>query len=307
MTSQDQAHAVARLLRELLLRPRYAAAWRHRQKHVHAGALHQEAIASVIADYLTETNKWSKSGHNLTSRSLKDPVSRALRGEVISAQTLEWFIGAFGMTPEDAQRLRNARNGNLASAGIPVVNTLRSAQELPILQRHRSIVVFEHRILGPDGAPVRHHASRAIIAQKDTVSCYPCRQFPDASEVIMLDGGSITAQHEPAGSSPILEMTLTSPLPVREVRSLKYQANFGPDASVETEYRQVAHARTSNLDIVVEFHHKRLPRRVWWAVWDDYRDGPPLAEQPVNLDPEGCVSRRLPYLENAAAGFRWEW
>jgi hypothetical protein len=94
---------------------------------------------------------------------------------------------------------------------------------------------------------------------------------------------------------------------VGQVGSLEYQANFAPGSSVMTEYRQVAHARTDNVDIVVQFHHKRLPHRVWWTVWDDYRDGTVLAEQPVTLDPDGRAHRYLPYLENAAAGFRWEW
>jgi hypothetical protein len=42
-------------------------------------------------------------------------------------------------------------------------------------------------------------------------------------------------------------------------------------------------------------------------VWDDYRGGTVLAEQTVSLDSDGCAHRYLPHLENAAAGFRWEW
>jgi hypothetical protein len=188
-----------------------------------------------------------------------------------------------------------------------VANTLRLPQELPILQRHRTIAVFEHRVIGPDGAPVTHHASRAIIARTGTVNFYPCRQFSAASEVIMLRGGTITGRREPQGSAPILEITLSSPLPVGQVGSLEYQANFAPGSTVVTEYRQVAHARAENVDIVVQFHLAHLPRYVWWAVWDDYRGGTVLDEQAVSLDSDGCVHRYLPYLENAAVGFRWEW
>jgi hypothetical protein len=308
MTAQDRAPSVAQLL-ETLLRQReeYAERWQRRQERAHPpGVLNQAAIAKVIEDYLWSTGERPETDTEL-ARSLKDTVRRALLGKGISTRTLTWFIEAFDMTRQDARRLRATLNGHPLPDGTPVANTLRPPQELPIPQRHRTLFVFERRVMGPDGAPVTHHASRAIIAQTDTVHYYPCRQFSAASEVSMLSGGTITATRKFPGSSPILEMTLSSPLPVGQVGSLEYQADFAPGSSVMTEYRQVAHARADNVDIVVQFHDKRLPHRVWWTVWDDYRDGTVLAEQPVTLDPDGRAHRYLPYLENAAAGFRWEW
>jgi hypothetical protein len=307
MTVQDRARSVAWLLGMLLLqREEYAERWQRRQERAHSGLLNQAAIAKVIEDYLWSTGERPETDTGL-ARSLKDTVRRALRGTSISTRTLTWFIEAFDMTPEDARRLRTTLNGHLPPSGRPIADTLRPPQELPIPQRHRTLSVFEHRAIGPDGASVTHRTSRAIIAQTDTVYFYPCRQFSAASEVNMLSGGRITATLNLPGSSPILEMTLSSPLPVGQVGSLEYQADFAPGSGVMTEYRQVAHARADNVNIVVQFHHNRLPRRVWWTVWDDSQDGTAIAEQPVTLDPDGRAHRYVPYVENAAVGFRWEW
>jgi hypothetical protein len=295
------------MLRTLLLhRKEYAELWQCRQKRARPrGTLNQAAIAQVIADYLWESGERLDTDIELPRR-LKDPIGRALTGVGISAQVLDWFIEAFRMESEDARLLRAALHDGLPT-GIPVSNTLRPPQELPIPQRHRTMAVFERRVIGADGAPVTHHANRAIKAETEPVYFYPCRQFSGATEMIMLRGGTITARHKPPGSSPILEITLSTPLSVGQVGSLEYQANFPPGSGAVTEYRQVAHARANNVDIVVQFHRARLPTRVWWAVWDDYRGGRILAEEPVDLDSDGCVHRYLPYLENAAVGFRWEW
>jgi hypothetical protein len=306
MTTSGQLRAAA-LLKALLQQEEYAELWQRRQKRARSGELNQAAIAQVIVEHLWRDGVWDDTDESLGPRRLKDRVRRALTGEDMGPKTLELFIDAFDMAPADARRLRAALNAPPSATGGAVVGTLRLPQRLPLPQLHRTVAVFEHRVIGAEGAPVTHRASRAIKAQSDTVSFYPCRQFSAASEVIILSGGRITRQHEPAGGSPILEITLNSPLSVGEVGSLEYQARFGPESSPATEYRQVAHARASNVDIVVQFHRKRLPRSIWWTIWDDYRDGTILAEHPAHLDSAGRAHRFLPYLENAAAGFRWEW
>jgi len=303
--SQIRAGSVGDRLSELLGREEYAELWRPYRKRAHPGPLYQAAIAQAIAEYLWKAGEYQDTDTVLPRR-LKDPVSRALRGDSISPRILEWFIGAFHMGEEDAEWLRAALNSDPPSAENPV-NSLRSPQELPVPQLHRTVSAFERRVIGPDGVPVEHHTSRAIRAEEDIVRFYPCRQFSAAAEVLMVGGGEITGQRQHPGSSPILEMTLSSPLPVGRVSSLAYQAKFAPGSGVATEYRQVAHARAEHVDIVVQFHQKHLPRSVWWAVWNDHRGGAVLDEQLISLDTGGRAHRHLPSLENAAVGFRWEW
>lgn len=105
-------------------------------------------------------------------------------------------------------------------------------------------------------------AGRAIVALEDGVDSYPYRFVPGASNVVVLHGGRVTARHEPSGSSPILEITLSTPLRRGQVAALEYQVGFNPDADIECEYRRVAHARADNVDIVVQFHRSQLPDRL---------------------------------------------
>ncbi len=303
-----RVQSTARLLRALLQeREDYLEGWQSfRYRASGTGALSQAAVAHVIADHLWETGERPDTEISLP-RALKDRVHRALQGEVISAETLKWFIDAFRMTPDDASRLRDALYADQPRSGIPVANTLRPPQELPIPQRHRTLAVFEHRIIGPERHAIAHRTTRAITACTDTVYSYPCRRFSTASEITMLRGGRITARHDLPGSTPILEITLSTPLLAGQITSLEYQAAFGARSGTVTEYRQVAHARADNVNLVVQFHDTRHPRKVWWVIWDDYRDGSILEQEAVSLDSDSCAHRYLTYLENAAAGFRWEW
>jgi hypothetical protein len=296
------------LLQSLLLRQEaYRCLWQPLQRRVHPpGVLSQAAVAQVIAQHLWDSGERSDTRVSLP-RDLKDRIRRALQGEVMTAETLTWFIDAFSMTAEDAGRLRAALYDDQPGSGAPVTDTLRSDEGLPIPQRHRTIAVFERRVIGAARHAIAHHTTRAITARAEPVYFYPCRQFAHASAMTVLRGGRITARHEPPGSSPILEITLTSPLQPGQVTSLEYRAEFGPGSGIAVEYRQVAHARADNVDIVVQFDSTHFPRNVWWTVWDDYRGGCILDQEAVSLDADACAHRYVPYLENAAAGFRWDW
>jgi hypothetical protein len=55
-------------------------------------------------------SKFWEEGQDINEASLKDRVSRALRGEVLSPETLQLFIAAFRMTDEHAATLRQQRH-----------------------------------------------------------------------------------------------------------------------------------------------------------------------------------------------------
>jgi hypothetical protein len=167
--------------------------------------------------------------------------------------------------------------------------------------------VFERHTIGSAGRTVAHRTTRAIMACEDGVDSYPYRLVPGAVDVVVLRGGRVTVRHEPEGSSPILEITLSTPLRLGQIASLEYKVKFVPDADIAREYRRVAHARADNVDIVVQFHPQRIPEQVWWAVWDDFKDGNVLEQEEAFLDSDGCVHRFVPYIKDAAAGFFWKW
>jgi hypothetical protein len=304
----DRLRETGELLRTLLLqRPAYASQWRHLQRRsLSRETLSQSAVAQVIAVHLWDSGERSDTETGLP-RELKDRVHRALRGETLSGETLNWFIDAFKMTNQDARQLRAVLGAGLPRLGVPIVDSLHSQQQLPIPQRHRTVAAFEHHIIGPGQRTISHQSTRAITACEDGVDSYPYRLVPGASEVAVLRGGHITARHEQPGSAPILEITLSTKLQRGQIASLEYQVRFRPDADIACEYRRVAHARADNVDIVVQFDNQHLPTRAWWTVWDDYKDGNVLGQEEVSPDSDGCIHQFIPYLENAAAGFCWKW
>lgn len=306
--SMDGVKITGEKLSELLLhRPEYRARWEPYRRRGSPRTLNQAAIAQVIALYLWETGERPERETDLP-RVLKDRVHRALAGEVLSPQTLSWFVGAFGLKAADAAMLRALRFGRpMGAAQPPVVDTLRSPGVVPLPQQHRTVSVFERRMIDAAGRPVRHRSTRALIACADEVVSYPYRLMSGARDITVRYGGRVTARHEFNGSAPVLEITLTRPLAAGDVASLEYEVHFDASHRPVSEYRRVAHERVDNLDLVVEFSRRLLPRGVWWTVWDTHRGGNRVHEEPVELDAEGCVHRFVPYLENAAVGFRWTW
>ena len=61
----------------------------------------------------------------------------------------------------------------------------------------------------------------------------------------------------------------------------------------------------TDVDLRVQFHHLRLPRRVWCSEWPTL-DAPPARSESLRLDADKAVQRSFPTLERTVVGFRWE-
>ncbi|MFG2336482.1 hypothetical protein [Streptomyces yangpuensis] len=312
------AAVTAELLRGLLTgRAAYRVRW-ERELRRSPGPLSASAVARVLALHLWDSGERPDTEQDLARR-LKDRVHRALGGEFLSRETLEWFIAAFRMNGSDAMALRARWSGaaqvgpagqavpGAGAGGGAVTGTLRMPQYLPVRQRHRTVSVFERHRIGRDGAPERHRTTRAVMACEDGVSSFPCRLPPGAVDVTVLRGARVGNRLDFPGSTPIVELAFPAPLATGQIASLEYEVVYAPLREPVTEYRRVAHARADNVDLVVEFPPSRRPARVWWTVWDHHRDGTVLGETPVAVSSEGSVHRFVPALEHAAAGFRWTW
>ncbi|MCK2218368.1 hypothetical protein MF672_031925 [Actinomadura sp. ATCC 31491] len=304
----DSTRTTGRLLRHLLLdRKDYRALWqRHQHRRPAADVMNKHAIAMVLSDHLVDSGIFSESETRL-NRKLKDRVGRALDGKILSAETLSWFIDAFCMTPHDEHMLREAHSAGTISANVPLVNTLRLPQKLPMPQRHRTIMLFERRVIDATGRAVTHHSTHTIVACEDGVDSYPCFPYSRASDIVVIHGGHLVEAPDTTADPSVATIALSVSLSEGESTSFEYQRNFHPSADVDTEYRRLVNARTQNIDFVVQFHSLHLPRRVWWAVWDDYQGGQVVEQMPVALDLQHRAHRFLPYMENAVAGFRWTW
>ncbi|MEU1722540.1 hypothetical protein [Nonomuraea sp. NPDC005692] len=286
-----RAELAGRLLRTLLDRPEHRRRWqRHQQRCSPSGVPSRRAVAKVVAAHLVEQGLLADTVKD-PGRILKDRIGRALAGTVFSPDTLSLFVDAFEMSDEDERALREALTG--PPAGI------RAPQPLPLRQRHRTLMLLEHRTIDADGRAAAQRSTKIIRACEDNIDCYPCFLSPRTADVETV--------HEVRLEPPVMKILLPRPLLAGEDTRLEYRRTFLPSSEPDTEYRRVFHARTESISIAVQFHVERLPRHTWWSTWDHHRAGAVLAEEPVALDNLHRAHRYVPALENAAAGFRWAW
>jgi hypothetical protein len=305
----DQAQRVRQAsayLRELLTQSgQYRSTWVRRADQVRPGKINIDAVARVIADYLTVHGDDST-----THRAKNDTVKRAIEGTTLTAKTLNAFIGAFEIGGLDAQRLLGLLDGtsaNVIIGDLPPMDggVSRRPDAQPL---YKTIQLHEFHYLGADGQPSHHRTVQEIRALVDGFTTH--RYVFDTNEVVVerVLGGQPGEPYQFSGSNWAVDLTLPRTLNAGDSAALEYVTRFQYKEVVEPCVRRVAHQRIENLSMRVEFHPERLPRSVWWAEWQDYR--PPndaiVSREPVELDAEYAVERRLDILERAVAGFMWK-
>lgn len=93
------------VLREILVGDvRCRRRWQRHAHRMDSQGLSQSAVAMVLALELWDSGDVPESHHQLP-RSLKDRVSRALTGRLISGRTLVMFVRAFDLSDEQEGRL----------------------------------------------------------------------------------------------------------------------------------------------------------------------------------------------------------
>jgi hypothetical protein len=289
-------------LRELLRHDPYRRRWR-RYGSERERDVHQVAVAKVLARYL------QRDGGDTDYGQLSRRVSRALRGEVLSRETLGLFIAAFEISEEHAGSLwrqwRGAELARVVTGDLPSLSSTANGQA----PRFATAALHEFHYLGPDGHPLRHRTLNSIRALQDGLDQY--RYGFDTSEVTVdrIGGGTPGRPYRHSGSIWACDIALARTLPAGGEHSLEFEITFRASAApVEPCFRRVAHERFENVAIRVEFDGGALPRRIWWTEWQDYRDpDPPVrSRQLVTLDAEHAAYHRLDVLDRAAVGFSWE-
>ncbi|MEU0924339.1 hypothetical protein [Streptomyces malaysiensis] len=296
------AFITSRRLREILAtHPQYRQRWQERAKRVRED-LHQAAIAEVIALYLWDCGELDE---NVAPRILKDRVSRALNGSVVSAETLRWFIEAFEMDDSHREDLWGALFGE-NDPGLGVAHTLRNRRPMVKPQRHRTINLVERYSIGPSRSLMWRKTFHAIRAIEDGVDAYFFNHEPWASRIEVLHGGVLGERYLYGNGLTGVEILLPNPLKKMEATALEYRALFSPGYACATEVRRPAFARAENIDMAVEFSSNELPRNLWWCIWDDHVEGKAVWEQEWAIRDQ--VARKyFPFIEEAVVGFRWEW
>lgn len=262
------------------------------------GTLCQAAVARVLTDHL-ERN--THVGQVTDARALKDLVSRAFSGEHLTESTLQLFISAFGISDSDRDRIRSA----LTSKSAAISRTgkrARARTEMIFPQRHRTVNLVERYVVEGGRYLRSRHTTQTIRAVEDGVWFYFFNHEPEAHRVDVLYGGRPGRKHRYGSGLHGIEIELERPLRLGETAALDYHTRFGRYQALRTEVRRQVHARVENAYVIAAFAGK-LPRQVWWCVWDDHLSGEPSERHPLKVA-DGTARLFVPALD-AAVGFQW--
>jgi hypothetical protein len=304
--------ATAEYLRQLLLKPgAYRALWQRHVARPRDGVINQLAVAEVIARQLASMQTRDAP---VAPYQLRDLVSGALSGLELSAETLGWFIEAFGFAAHEEGQLRRLL------AGSSRIRVLSGTRALPLTvdldaaigpRRHQALSLHDYVWVGPDGRVDRSRTLQVIEATAPAVDRIP---FVCDASVHTLEVGhgckEIAGQLQWVGDEFFAtEILLSRTLDLGDTLPLEYWLSYrwptGAEERSAREYRCAVMRQLHNLDIRVEFHPDSLPGQVWWAHWDG-SDGRVLERESVTLDSQNAVHRYLRSLEKTVAGFYWE-
>jgi hypothetical protein len=280
------------------------------------GEITQLAVAEVLARYLWNHPRVTEDV-DVLPRQLKDTVSRALTGTLLSRPSLSLFIDAFGISDADGDRLRRLWEGSgrisvfsgPRAMGASTEGELRSALGP---RRHQTVSLHDHVYIGSDGRLARTRTLQVIEAIADGLDRIPYLYDTRALTLEVGQGcGDVPSELQQVSENVYATMIpLARELSAGETISLEYVTTYrypgNLDDPQEREFRRAVMRQLENLDLRVEFDPDKLPARVWWAVWDGV-DGPIIEREPVALGRQNEVQRYLRSVEKTVVGFRWSW
>lgn len=309
--------AAASYLQELLLRPgRYRRRWEQYAERSRPGQVNQLAVAEVLARY-----RWShprnQADAELLPRQLKDTVLRAMSGRMLSRATLTLFVEAFGFTDAEAERLRRLWAGSARISVLTGPRAMRADAAAEVSgvigpPTSQTVSLHDHLTVGVEGLITKARTLKVIEATADGVDRIP---FIHDTNTLTLEVGQGCREvsgylRELRDGLYATDILLAKELLLGETLTLEYWNTYHYlddrlDDSKLT-YRRAVLRRVENFDIRVEFHPDRLPRNVWWAVWDGM-DGDVITQEPVVMDSQHAVQRYMRFIERTVVGFRWVW
>ncbi len=309
--------AASDYLQQLLLKPgRYREVWEQYISRERRGTINQLAVAEVIARHLWSSPR-SPDDAEITPHQLKDTVSRAITGRLLSRSALSLFVDAFGFSEHEAARLWRLWNGSVAisvmsgSHAVPV-GSEQDVDRVIGPRQHQTLSLHDHVYVGPDGRIERARTLQVIEAIAQGVDRIP---FICDTNVLTLEvgqgGKELTGDVRRIGDELFsTEILLARTLDLGETITLEYWITYrypGDEADPsEREFRRAVMRQVGNFDMRVQFHPDMLPAHVWWARWDGI-EGRVIEREGVTLDNENSVHRYLRSLEKTVAGFYWQW
>jgi hypothetical protein len=301
--------AAARHLRMLLLKPGpYRDRWEAYAHDISPGEVNQSAVCQVIAQHLWDKGERSEGDMKLP-RKLKDRISRTLTDEDLSLETVRWLVAGFRLSQHDAQRVYELYRADIAPRTVVGNLPPRSGAAETRAPVHQTELLFEHHWIGPAGLPVRHHTQQTIFSLVDGLESYRCGLDTQEAEVRVRRGGKASDIYPVGDGHYALNIVFPHALRYGEEHYLDYWTLLHYSRPPPAEFRRAMHQRVEHLDMRVEFHPRKLPSRLWWAQWRDYRDArAEVTEREIMaLDEDRSARKYLDSAERAVVGFYWEW
>jgi hypothetical protein len=308
--------AASEYLRQLLLKPgSYRQAWEKHVVRARHDAINQLAVAEVLARHASEGPDAEVAG--VLPRQLKDTVSRALSGRLLSQPALALFIDAFGFTADEADRLWRLWNGSASISVLSGSRAVPAGAEQDLRQvlgprRHQTVTLHDHLTVGADGRMARTRTLQVIEAIEAGTDRIP---FLYDTSLLTLEVGQgcagLSGELRQVGPDVFAtDILLARTLGLGETITLEYLATFrypgDPHDPHERQYRRAVIGRLENFDMRIEFDASRLPAQLWWATWDGI-DGDILDQEQAVLDSQHSAHRFMRSLQRAVVGFHWEW
>jgi hypothetical protein len=314
---QDGRRAASHYLQQLLLKPgTYRQSWERYVSRERRGTINQLAVAEVIARHLWSVPR-SSADAEITPHQLKDTVSRALTGRLLSRSALSLFIESFGFSEHEAGRLWRLWNGSATigvmsgSHAVPV-QAQRELAEMLGPARHQTLSLHDHVYIGEDGRIDRIRMLQVIEAAAQGVDRIPFLCDTNVLTVEVGQGGKeLSGRVEQIREDLFFtEILLARTLDLGETITLEYWVTYrypGDAADpAERMHRRAVMRHAENIDMRVEFHPSRPPTQVWWAHWDG-TDGDVIQHEAVTLDSQCSAHRYIRSADKTVVGFHWHW
>ncbi len=280
------------------------------------GEVSQLAVAEALARHLCSYPRGS-GDHDATGQRLKDTVSRALSGRLLSRPTLELFIETFGFSQHECDHLWRLWNG---SAAISVLIghravTRQAEKEVSAAlgpRRHQTLSLHDHVYVGADGRLERTRTLQVVEAITADVDRIPYLYDTTALTLEVGQGcRGLSGRLRQIGTGIFAtEILLARSLALGETATLEYWTTYrlpgNPNDPREREYRRGVLGHMENFDMRIQFHPARLPAHLCWASWDGV-DGKVLNRQQATLDGQYSAHRYLRAIERTVVGFYWTW
>lgn len=306
------ASSASSYLYDLLTRPgRYRAQWR-RLLVPGGGAL--GAIAEVIAEHLSDLGS---PDYDRDPVKLRARVSRALAGNspdtVLGSAMLGWFVDAFDIASDDADRLRILHAG---SSSIRYVRGDVQETDLPVFDalrpRHRTVDLRDYYYLGSDGLPEQHRSDLVIEATENGLDRYTYMVDTNTLTLDVQTGGIPSAPYQLRASDGniyhAIDIVLDHALARGSTAVLNYTTTFQYEEAPPTEMRRAFRRKVDKFLLWIHFHPDMVPSRLWWAEWNGITNSSITHREPVTLNSSNEAHRFLEGgAEHAVVGFYWEW